>query len=353
MRIFGFPAAGKFLKAPFLSFMLAFILTSRALSASDIEAQSVFRFNPNPEFMYLRVYPDNQMAGYTASLWQKGYISSVFGRVLKKGTIELSFFPAAARALATKTAQEKNSFGRCPSWVENGCDLTVILQTLSDMGVRPDQRTKYVYDAKRELWIAVETTGRSHYSNFKTEKDYEPRGVVAQVLQDPQINPRSPYELTAAGALFDRDIVHSIAGLPVGRDIAFKTRYCDQIGEGLNTLLTGAGHWDVDVSPETEKTFLVKLKSHSGREFFYKDGYWWKAFVEIQFTDDDGNGKCSHARVYLYDSAVCGGPPNDDPDKNGRTACYRRIEPDSKAEVDLRDHLTQILQKSYGVPQAN
>jgi hypothetical protein len=55
MRVVGPVAAGKSLKTPLLSLILTLTLTSLAFSDSVISAQSVFRFNPNPEFMYLRV----------------------------------------------------------------------------------------------------------------------------------------------------------------------------------------------------------------------------------------------------------------------------------------------------------
>lgn len=335
-----------------------FSLFASSQSGETAEAQSSFRFRAKPEFMILRLYEGNQIIGHTASLWQVGYTSFLLGKILRDGAIEISFFLPSAEEKIHRAIRERDRSSWCPGFVENSCYLKVYRQVLAEIGIKPFQKSAFRYDVKNG-WLIEKTTAPVTYSNFTLEKNYDLGNVEAAALGHPTAPAKSIhpiYELPVqyvslpVDDLFELDIAHESAGLPP-QQVAFKTQYCDKISENLEGLLSKAGDWDVKIAPERDKSFDVRLKSHSSREFFYKDGYWWKAFVEIIFREDNGDGKCSQAAVYLYDSIVCGGPKEDDPDKSGRSQCFQRIAPDSKAEIDLREHLSQILQQSFGAPK--
>ncbi|WP_305711661.1 hypothetical protein [Bradyrhizobium sp.] len=323
------------------------------MSSVSAREQSVFRFQGAPEFMYLRSYSKSVLKGYTRSLWQDGAISLVVGSVVEAGNIELSFYRVEDEERAKKIAREREDYDKCPSLVETSCDIEIVRKALTDLAIAPVQKFSYHFSAKTGSWVGVGGPATSaKYAEFKTEKDYYPGSVEALALNDRRHANKAPYDNLPVDDLFKRNIYHTIAGVPPNQDFTFKTQFCDKISEGLEKLLQESGKWEVNVSPEQHQTFLVKLKSHSGRDFFYKDGHWWKAYVQLYFEEESG-GKCSRVRVYLFDTAVCGGPMTDDPDKSGRSQCFQRIEWDSKAEIDLRDHLAKILVKSYGAPRAN
>jgi hypothetical protein len=332
-----------------LVYLVGFLALPAVSKTRDRPAQSSFRLTTTPEFMLLTVYPDSQIEGYTASLWETGYKSFVIGTALEKDAVELSFYSLATEELVRKRLLESNAISKC-GLVDRACYLTIFRQLLTEIGIAPIQKSAFLFDAKSGKWVSRENPklpGR--YSDFILEHDYNSDSADAIFRNAPNAAIKRSISPTPVDKLFSRDIIRYTAGLRPSR-IAFKTQYCDAISEGLAELLKESGKWEVQVFSEYEKSFSVKLKSHSGREFFYRDGYWWKAFAEITFLEDDGDGKCSKVIIYLYDTIVCGGPIDDDPDKNGRSQCYQRIEGDSKAEVDLRDHLSQILQQSYGIP---
>jgi len=131
-----------------------------------------------------------------------------------------------------------------------------------------------------------------------------------------------------------------------GHSANFPIRFCTEVERDLENILRNAGHWQVDVYPEEDGHFLVNIKGHSDTDFFYENGSWWKASLEIEFRKDKEDGKCSVVKVYVYDTLTCEAPIRDDPDRTGRM-CFQRIRPDSKAEVDLRDRIGRVLQKAY------
>jgi hypothetical protein len=151
---------------------------------------------------------------------------------------------------------------------------------------------------------------------------------------------------TPINDIFRGEIVEKIAGLP-SEQVSFSHKYCDKIESSLESVLKEAGKWSVEVTPERDQEVRVILKSHSDREFFDKDGYWWKAFIQIRFSKEaQGSKECTGASIQLYDSIVCTSPINDDPD-NGRSGCFHRIDYSSKAEFQLQDRLSLILRRAY------
>jgi hypothetical protein len=171
-----------------------------------------------------------------------------------------------------------------------------------------------------------------------------PRGWVAHLFGGDIITERS-----SSHDVDDPSDKQIQTGIPKA-NVALNTHFCSEFQERLEQSLSKAGQWRASVNSEGERSFRVMLKSHSSKEFFYRDGYWWKAFLEISFTQADGGGNCSGASIYLYDSVVCAAPIDKDPDANNRRECFFRIEPTSNAEFELQDRIRLVIQKMYGVP---
>lgn len=302
---------------------------------------------------------DGQMAGHTASLWRTGYTSFILGKILNDGAMEILFFLPSAEETVRRTIREKKLFEQCKSLVEDSCYVALEREVLGKLGIDPFQKSIFRYHHELNDWRIDGTNSPAEYSSFTLEKNYSLGNVEEAALGHPtaprkRIHPVAKlpvqYVHLPIDDLFQHDIVHLYAGLP-SQQVNFATQQCTQINERIEDVLSKAGSWDVKLSPEYEQTFQVRLKSHSSREFFYRDGYWWKVFLEIRFLKENGQGKCSQATVYLYDSVVCAGPINDDPDVSGRTQCFQRIEPESKAEIDLQSRLSHVLQLSFGTPK--
>lgn len=284
-----------------------------------LPCQSIYKFDVSPEYMLLNVDGSKSISGHTATLFEDGKHQIVIGKFLTPGKMTLLFFPPEALAISGDHAKAK------PAHV-----VTYEFLEADRVWTSNDASTEDRFSRFRLLWNGV--TGGADYQ--LVGREIAPRLDVF----NPQID------------LFRASIIQLIVGLPSTR-IHFKESYCAEMRKSLEKAIKQGGNWDVDIDDGDYMSFHIKLRSHSDREHFYKDGHWWRAFVEVKFADYGNQGKCDGADVAVYDTLVCTGPINDDPDgtRNRRRDCYRRIEPSSKAEYELRDRLTAILRKAYGL----
>ncbi|TAZ83316.1 hypothetical protein ELH72_08585 [Rhizobium ruizarguesonis] len=317
-------------------------------SASAQSAQSTYRFVATPEFMLLSRYTKTGLWGYTASLWDKEQKSVVFGEIEKPNAIKLEFFPISSDVPARDMAFKSDD---CRSFMNEITDQCFArLEEAFRKVAGPTVRMReYIFQSDGSnggAWTTKEEPSNL-YSSFAIYRDHDLDSLEAQLRPGTKKLGQTPEELgqTAVDNLFGGLIVREYAGLQSSQ-LKFTTQSCGHVAETLESTLQAAGKWEVTVEPEYEETFRVELKSHSDRELFYTSGVWWKAYFEVSFHYQDGNGTCSGATVYMYDSETCGAPLADDPDVLHRQ-CFQRIPVDSNAEYVLRDRLSQILAKKY------
>jgi hypothetical protein len=318
-------------------------------------AQSTYRLSRAPEFMLLDLYAGSNLLGYTASIWDKKIKDIVVGRVVGTNTIELAFYLSSVESEARREAFQapvckSSTFGFTAQCFKHFAETIRHLGTLvvaSQRYVYVPNNTKGSRNQNGGAWVADDATNRFSFAFYR---DHEIDSLEALLRSGAKKQGKGPEELaqTAVDDLFGASIVRRIAGLP-DHMIQFKEQFCDETKRSFESMLKSAGNWEVTVERERDMQFRVMLKAHSDREYFYRSGLWWKAFIEVSFEEDDKKGRCSRARVYLYDSAVCGAPLSDDPDLSHRE-CFERIPLDSRAELDLRDRLGRVLVREYGAP---
>lgn len=312
-------------------------LTQSSVSAG-VEEQSFFLFKTTPALMHLSV-EDLQITGETRSVWGKEYRSFIVGKVIEPDVIELGFYSDEQYWRTWQLFHERpDGEKKCTDSHSTPCYVAFFRRIESEMGIKPIQKSVFVYDANSQTWTNRETpTIANRYSDFLLESNATAESIFRG---KPNVEfGRGGHPSPLHGVLFR---LATTGGAASSRPIPL----CGQTKD-LEEHLRKSGNWEVEVRPLYLDSYSVQLKSHSDREFFYKDGYWWKAYAEISFAAKREGGNCSDARIYVYDTVVCGGPRDVDPDKHGRRLCFQRIEQDSKAEIDLRDRLAQMLQKSY------
>jgi hypothetical protein len=337
--------------------VVALVMTLGLDAAAAQIAQSTYRFSRAPQFMLLDLYPGSNLFGYTASIWDKKIKEIVVGHVLGSDTIELAFYPSSTESKARreafqapicKTRPFEQPTAQC---YEHFAD---VIRHLSTPVVASQRYVYTAHDGKQPqswndgAWVATDEGNK--YSSFTFYRDYDIDSLEEHLFSGATKQGRGAEKFShnAVENLFGGRIIVQIAGLPETM-FYFREQHCDKTEKLLEGVLKRAGKWQVSLEPERDKHFRVLLKSHSDREYFYRAGMWWKAFIEVSFVHNNDKGQCSRARVYLYDSAVCGGPLSDDPDLSHRE-CFERIPFDSRAELDLRDRLRQILVREYGSP---
>jgi hypothetical protein len=320
--------------------------------------------------MLLTVYPDSRIVGYTVSELDKNlkdsgsgrYRTFVVGKILKPGEIELSFYKMSVYDLTLKTLSGPTD--KCAVSPQRSyfyCSTDDAVSRIPAAGGVPVQSERFSYrqSDKRNgntggVWVAI---GRDvppeSYSEFAIEQvatEFDSAEGVLTGSEDVRPYTFDPLRSTVFSDLFPTIRVEEIPtpgfGLPP-LEPGLPAFICDRVGKSMEQTLSNAGKWDVAVDPDKSMSFHVVLKSHSDREFFYREGYWWKAFVEITFESAEADA-CSGVSIYLYDSVVCAAPANKDPEQNGRRECFQRIHPSSKAEVDLQQRLLLVLEKAYG-----
>jgi hypothetical protein len=293
--------------------------------------------------------------------------------------MELSFYPPTAYLLAVKAASRRARWVHCkPSsrewpalfdggqWNPSRPDLSnddcfeLVTSLIPQMGMERIQMGEFKFVAQGKAydptghipgnWVVSEKANfPREYSSFSFEEDYG-LGSAQRQLTDETFHLLEGFGKKIPKSLdqlwIDKLFPISGGGLPPIKTATIKTR-CSETEKTLQSYLMKSGKWEVNVEPDDTTSYRVQLKSHSDREFFYNDGYWWKADLIIEFWSSDGV-ICTRAEIYLYDSVVCGAPLSDDPDLSARKKCFQRIDSDSKAEVDLRDRVRLIIQKAYG-----
>lgn len=362
-------------------------------------AQSIFRFRAKPEFMLLSVQDDSpEILGFTVSLWNRRYESVVVGTRLGNGIIKLSFYPYYAYQRALEASKPSITWSRCKpvdyqwpalfdgsegvrpfsssaelrklTWNSNRPNLSdqecfkTIASLITNVRAELIQKGTFSFIAKEGKrddsghipgeWVAREIPQDSGgYSSFRLEQEYGiGRGAQSKLTGETafrKIGFERPAPSSLRDLLLDKLFPISGGGLPPVKTEVFKTN-CSSTDISLPSLLQAAGRWEVRVNPDGFANYLVELKSHSDHEFFYRDGYWWKAAALVRFSSSDGV-TCSRAEIFLYDSLVCAAPIDKDPDQNQRSICFQRIlDADSKAEFDLRERLRLTIQRAYGRP---
>jgi hypothetical protein len=362
-----------------------FVLLSHHSHANE----SIYKFQKTPEYMLLRINPDQRyksFEGYTASLWSGEFEKYVFGKYNSPGKITLTFYNIKqynkAQEVLMKDERFKNN--------RPGPDINIfdyLGEHLQDR--EPIFQGKYEYyklDYKLEtkmydpyypkgvwkktgisdeytnlmlefydIWDSPETySAEAILTSSKLEDEYgfggcrigeicvmESNTLEKESLQRPIVR------------LFGIYIPTKIVGLPT--QVIYTTQqYCREMRGKLLTSLKQAGNWDVAVDPEEYNSFRIQLKSHSDKEFYYKDKIWWKALLEIEFVGaNEKPNSCSQIKCRLYDSVVCPGPINDDPEApgKGRSACFERIHYGSDAEYKLAERVSSSLRSTFGTPE--
>jgi hypothetical protein len=328
-------------------------------------AQGTYRFKVAPQFLLLDLYYNKYLLGWTASFVDDKRTNFVIGQIIEKDKINLSVYPMEAFNKLLQNFREVGSKRNCKrsvfQWSE--CDLVEMLETIPSLGFLPHKQATYLYRKYTGRPIGdvyywptpvgewqADQGKEDPYSTFYFVDSYEIANIESLISSSTL--PKSAYFETsfrraAMEKLFGYKIVRFIAGVP-GASVAFRNEYCPEVAKTLPGVFARAGHWEVNVRPEDYRSFRILLKSHAAREFFYADGYWWKVFFEIRFSENNDVGMCSGAKVYLYDSVVCGAPPERDPDREDRSQCFQRIDFGSKAEYEMRDRIVSILQEAYG-----
>lgn len=304
------------------------LTTTASLATPNRIAQSVYRFIVKPEFMVLSLYPDSKLFGYTSSVWDEEFIESgvahyktvIVGKVVASGKIEISFYAHEALDLAMKRAEASRL--PCLDRSNAQCLMDTLRELIPEVGVPPLETEHFSFGRRRDnsdtrlrnVWAAQNNhQSADDYLDFVYQGDFYSADSAEAMLIDHSIGAYHGANDTVPPGLFriyggtpsldsGFDAESKIGVAPA--DLKVHTRSCERDNVVLQRVLSQAAGWEAHVYSAGQMSFRVILKSHSDREFFYRDGFWWKAFLQISFYSDI-EGECVGASIYLYDTVVC------------------------------------------------
>lgn len=353
MRLFGVHCESFLLAPTAVAYVLLVALSSIVGSALPAQAQrlaletAVYRFKVTPDYLSLSLIGDSVLLGKTASMLHKSRWT-VLGSIIEKNKIELGIYDVDSelyvKTLAHPTCENPPGVY---FYVSPKCWDYYLEQIRNQPKKAPLRQYEFhsnVFEPGGGTWRASSDTSSAYSSfNYSQDKGFGSlearlRGVSSKQV-DVYIGAAAP-----PARMFEGER-NWIAGTGTAA-FAFPKFPCQATHAKLKRALKRAGNWDVDVTPVTyERGFNIELASHSDKEFYYYSGYWWQAFLEVFFQEEDGSGQCSKGSLRLYDSTVCSRPVGRKPEPT----CFERPPYGSRSEYDLRDRLTRALVKEFGL----
>lgn len=305
----------------------------------DYERQSAYEFRHYPGYMLLSM---NSLKAIEGQVVERGDLSPawwIYGRMIGPGVIELAFSKARPQ-LVTPDVGPGLRLNIQP-WAEQQPPedgITATFHYLPPTSVDGVGTWTMSEPVPAELQTMSEF--RHMWSNLSgVEAMLVPWPFIAETPETWKSDDVSSRNIVG---IFGSAIIEYFAGLPTD-EVYVTPQYCANMVTLLQDGLKATNRWDVKLHQLPLWYLDLEIKSHSSRDYFYGDNYWWKAFFELEFSRyEEPDGICRGVKVRLVDSIVCPGPASDDPD-NGRKDCYQRTDYRSNAESSLGREISLLI----------